>query len=179
MFSLKCWRNTHGFGVHSPFGYDIARYVVNPRKSYSYYGYKAIDAACEKDGCSRHVRREARMFLRLAAMLHIDSAFLPTGVHPAYHAALKASDGNIRIERKIKNAPSCTLMSSHGDFLSLDTLRSHISVPGHVVALLNAPEGWKEELFEAMPEGLMIYGRKNVFLISRPEMQKVSYFMKI
>ena len=39
MDMLRRWRNTRGFGVHSPFGYAMARCVVRPDKKYGYYGY--------------------------------------------------------------------------------------------------------------------------------------------
>lgn len=179
MFSLKRWRNTRGFGVHSPFGYDIARNVVRPGRDYGYYGYSAIEAACHETACRHDVRNEARMLLRLAATLRIDSAFLPTGIHPAYHSALQASNTRMRIERKFKNAPGCRLITARGDFFSLDFIKRHLKESGNVVALLDIPEGWAEEIFAAMHNGLMVKGKKNVFFIAREEMHKVAYDMNI
>ncbi len=58
-------------------------------------------------------------------------------------------------------------------------LTDYISNPGKSILLKDAPDSWSESLFEAMNEGIMIRGKKNTILISRPEMQKVSYQMYI
>ncbi len=36
------WRHSHGFGVHSPFAYNLVTMAVRPGK-YGYYGYELID----------------------------------------------------------------------------------------------------------------------------------------
>lgn len=179
MSALKRWRNTRGFGVHSPFGYDIATRVVRPGRLYTYYGYEVINAACEREGCSGKVRKQAKMLLRLAVLLNIDSAFLPTGVHPAFHSALKAANNRMHIERKLKNAYSCRMLCAKSDYLSLEEIKRHLSVSGNVIALLDVPEGWTEEIYESMPHGIMVKGKKNVFFIARDKMQKVGYQMTI
>ncbi len=179
MFSLRRWRNTRGFGVHSPFGYDIVTRVVRPGRGYSYYGYAAIDAACEQDGCSMKTGKQAKMLLRLAAMLNIDSAFLPTGVHPAFHSALKAANREMRIERRLKNASACRMLCAKGDYIPLETIKRHLSASGNVVALLDVPEGWIEDIYNSMENGIMVKGKKNAFFIARQTMQKVGYQMTI
>lgn len=179
MFSFRRWRNTRGFGVHSPFGYDLAKRVVRPGKDYSFYGYPAVDAACAKDGCSHSVRPQARMLLRLATMLEIESAFLPKGIHPAFHAALKSSNAAMRIERRLKDIDGCRLLCAKADFIPIDTIKRHLEVSGNAVALLDIPENWADEIYDSMQNGIMIRGERNIIFIARDKMQKVAYDMSI
>lgn len=171
------WRHSRGYGVHSPFAYRLVERVIHPGP-YCYYGYGDIDETFP-GSVDRRVRREARMLLRLVAELHPASIFLPTGIHPAYHAAVQAADSKIEIVRKPRLASTADMICTQADFIGLDTLRAHLAVPGHSVALVNAPEGWDEALFEAVGEGMMMTGTRNLFVVAREGMQKISYTVQI
>lgn len=64
------WRHSHGFGVHSPFAYNLVTMAVRPGK-YGYYGYELIDRVILTPGkrYDRDVRRDARLLLRLLVAL--------------------------------------------------------------------------------------------------------------
>jgi hypothetical protein len=76
-------------------------------------------------------------------------------------------------------ASDCQLICSTADYIPLDTLSKLLREPGRIIALRDAPEGWRDRLFDTLDEGLMLYGRHNILLISRPGMQKVSYSISI
>ena len=57
------WRNSHGFGVHSPFGYQLVERVVRPCRGYAYYAYDDIDRACSSS--EHRIADKAKMLLRL------------------------------------------------------------------------------------------------------------------
>lgn len=179
MYSYKRWRHTRGFGVHSPYAYRFVENVVHPGRLYSYYGYSDIDATCGSEGFSRRVRREARMFLRFLVFMNPKSVYIPVGANAAFHAAANALGKTLHIERKPKNAEKCEILTSHRNFTPLETLCRHLAVSGHSITLIDAPEGWNEELFNALPSGLMIFGRHNTIVISREGMQKIAYEMSI
>lgn len=171
------WRHTRGYGVHSPFGYQLVTRAIRPGHV-AYYGYADIDHALSGPHIGR-LRREARMLLRLAAMLNPESIFLQNGAHPAYQAAVRALGTRTRIIRTPKRAIDCDLICSLGDFIPLDTLKQALALSGHGVALRDAPEGWADRLFEALPQGVMFTGPRNVLVINRDGMQKINYPVSI
>lgn len=175
--AFQRWRHSHGYGVHSPFGYQLVTRVIRPGHV-AYYGYADIDHALSGPHIGR-LRREARMLLRLAAMLNPASIFLQNGAHPAYQAAVRALGTHTRIIRTPRQAATCDMICSLGDFIPLDTLGQALSTPGHCVALRDVPDGWADRLFDALPQGVMFSGPHNVLLINRDGMQKINYPVSI
>lgn len=175
--AFQRWRHTRGYGVHSPFGYQLVTRVIRPGHV-AYYGYADIDHALSGPHIGR-LRREARMLLRLAAMLNPESIFLQNGAHPAYQAAVRALGTRTRIIRTSKQAATCDMICSLGDFIPLDTLKQALSAPGHCVAIRDVPDGWADRLFEALPQGVMFSGPHNVLVINRDGMQKMNYPVSI
>lgn len=175
--AFQRWRHTRGYGVHSPFGYQLVTRVIRPGKV-SYYGYADIDHALSGPHIGR-LRREARMLLRLAAMLNPESIFLQNGAHPAYQAAVRALGTRTGIIRTPKQAASCDMICSLGDFIPLDTLKQALSLSGHCVAIRDVPDGWADRLFETLPQGVMFTGPRNVLVINRDSMQKINYPISI
>lgn len=64
-------RHQHGFGVHSPFAYNLVCNALTPTRRYSYYGYRDIEDAALAPGAriSRRQLEDARRLLRLAVSL--------------------------------------------------------------------------------------------------------------
>lgn len=56
-------RHAHGFGVHSPWAYDVVRHVLPDSRIYGWYAYPAIDKFFGRR------RRQGRMVYRLLAFL--------------------------------------------------------------------------------------------------------------
>lgn len=175
----KALRHTYGFGVHSPFAFRMVKDVVRPGRVYSWYGYEDIDAAVNSRRAGMGIERRAKMFHRLLCFLNPSSLFLQHGADPIYFTAASTSGKGMRIERKPRNAESCEMIASHGDFIPLDTLKRHIAAPGHSIILLDGPHGWSETLFDMLPEGLMFHSKKNAIIVNRPGMMKVKYSMII
>lgn len=173
--AYKRWRHTRGYGVHSPFGYSIIKDVVSPCHIYGYYGYDDLDAAICSHGKERN-RKFYRMILRLAAVCDIDSAYLIENADlPVIRRALLGVNTRMEIITERCKINEAEFVISDGDTLEPDILRNHISAPERLLLVTNIPAGWKDELFDSMQEGLMLYGKKNALLISRSDMQKVSY----
>lgn len=176
---FKRWRNSHGFGVHSPFGYQLVERVIKCPKDYAYYAYADIDRCCRREHYPQSIASEAKMLLRLVCFLKPQSFYLPPDSGKMFQLALKKSNSNLRIVRNPAKADSCNIIATCGNDIPIDTLKDYISCPGKSILLKDAPDSWSESLFEAMNEGIMIRGKKNTILISRPEMQKISYQMYI
>lgn len=171
------WRHAHGYGVHSPFGYQLVIRAVHPG-DYAWYGYEAIETSMPT-GLGRRARREARMFLRFLTTLSPSSVFIPNDIDAPYLAALRAADTRIRVTHAMSEAADCDLICSHSDFVPLDIIRKSLEKPGHWVILRDIPEGWEQSVFEALPEGLVFRGRRNLCAIHHPGQQKVLYPMPI
>lgn len=177
MDSYKRLRHTYGFGVHSPFAFRMVKDVVRPGRGYGWYGYEDIDAAMNMHRGSLKIERQAKMFHRLLAFLSPESLFLPHGIDPIFYTAASTSDRRMKIERRPKYAAECQMIATNGSFISLNILKEHIIKPGNSIAFLNYPTGWIEQLFDILPEGLMLYGKRNAIIVNRPEMMKVRYSM--
>lgn len=176
---LKRWRNSHGFGVHSPFGYQLVERVIKCTKDYAYYAYADIDRCCRREHYHKSIASEAKMLLRLVCFLKPHSFYLPPDSEKAFYLTLKRFNSTLRIVRNPAKADSCDIIATCGNNIPIDTLKDYITSPGKSILLKDAPESWSESLFEAIDEGIMIRGKKNTILISRPEMQKISYQMYI
>lgn len=177
--AYKRWRHTRGYGVHSPFAYMIVKEVIRPAEGYAYYGYVDIDNAID-DNSLPGTRRMARILLRLAARLGIQDAFLPHDSRTsAFRCALKGACSGMRIVSALSALDSVRLICSTGEHVPLADLEKALRTPGRIVAIRNMPEGWRDRLFDAISEGLMLYGRSNAIFFSRPGMQKVAYSVKI
>lgn len=176
---LRRWRNSHGFGVHSPFGFQLVERVIRHPRGYAYYAYPEIDRCCRREHNQGNIAEEARMLLRLACMLKPESVYLPPDAGKVFPLALKSYDSRLRLVRNAGKATTCDIIASEGDHIPLECLCRFIAGPLKAILLRNAPENWSETLFEAMKEGIMIRGKRNTILISRPEMQKVMYQMSI
>ncbi len=172
------WRNSHGFGVHSPFGYQLVERVVRPCRGYAYYAYDDIDRACSSS--EHRIADKAKMLLRLVCFLRPRKVFLPDYAHKAFFIAMKSPDSKIRFIRNADKAVSdCDIIATRGDEVPLEDLRSFMSLPDRTLLIKDAPQNWCDSVFEAMNEGIMIRGRRNAICISRSGMQKVSYLMYI
>ena len=208
---LTRWRNTRGFGVHSPFGFQIVKRVIKNQSGYAYYAYADIERCCHKDHTGKKTAEEAKMLLRLTCMVKADSIFLTPDCPKAFKTALRGANSKIRFisnpsrlpgcdiaaisfpsspneEQAISNGAEAAALSNCAEAEaegkaavgpSLNALKDFISLPEKTLLLKNLPAGWAEKLFDSMKEGIMLLGKHNAILISRPEMQKVSYLISI
>lgn len=208
---LTRWRNTRGFGVHSPFGFQIVKRVIKSPGGYAYYAYADIERCCHKDHTGKKTAEEAKMLLRLTCMVKADSIFLTPDCPKAFKTALRGANSKIRFISNPSRLSGCDIaaisfpsspneaqvLSNVAEAValsdgaeaeaegkaavgpSLNALKDFISLPEKTLLLKNLPSGWAEKLFDSMKEGIMLLGKRNAILISRPEMQKVSYLISI
>lgn len=208
---LTRWRNTRGFGVHSPFGFQIVKRVIKNPGGYAYYAYADIERCCHNDHTGKKTTEEAKMLLRLTCMVKADSIFLTPDCPKAFKTALRGANSKIRFisnpsrlsgcdiaaisfpsspneAQALSNGAKAVALSDGAEAKaeskaaigpSLNALKDFISLPEKTLLLKNLPSGWSEKLFDSMKEGIMLLGKRNAILISRPEMQKVSYLISI
>lgn len=176
--SYKRWRHSRGYGVHSPFAYRIVKQALFPKRGYAWYGYALIEGN-ENEYITISERRRARMLLRLAAFLDIGSAYIQTDVNGPYYRALKGSCSKLLIYDNLNRLDDCSMVCVNGGEVSIDRLKSYIAIPGRTLLIENVKPEDREILYDAMDEGVMLYGKRNAILISRIAMQKVRYSVRI
>lgn len=165
--------------MHSPFAYDIVKRVLYPGRRYAWYGYEMIEETIETGNHIPNIRKDARRLLRLASFLNIRSAFLPDGSHPALRIALQAADSHVTVLSDPAKVSECRLILSSARHIPLEKLCSGLTGDNNIVLISNTPEGWKEKMFEALPQGLMMYDSKSTLIINRPGMNKIAYSIKL
>lgn len=173
--AYKRWRHTRGYGVHSPFAYKIVKEVLQDKRGYAYYAYQNLEEAA----CSRSEIKAARRLMRLAARMDVGSTFLPADAKKIFLSALKGADSKMTVFSDPKLLDRCRLICTSGNLIDIDTIIRLIDRPGRIIALKYAPDGWLEKIFNSLDEGLMLYGRCNALIFSRPGMQKVKYSASI
>lgn len=86
--AYKRWRHSRGFGVHSPFAYNLVTNAIHPG-SYSYYGYDLIDDILldPNSPTGRWQKRDARLLLRFIVALGCRHLWIAPHGQPVFHAA--------------------------------------------------------------------------------------------
>ncbi len=177
--TLTRWRHSRGFGVHSPFAYRIITDAIRLKDEYAYYGYTEIKRVCRK---SRNLEfeKDARLLLRFSAIIGAHSTFISKKTPEPFIAALKGAYSGMRICHNANHMKECDMAAMDaGEDISLQSLKDFISTPGKTLMIRNCPPDWRTALFDSMKEGLMLEGRSNIILFSRPHMQKLSYLSSI
>ena len=179
--AYKRWRHSRGFGVHSPFAYDLVRMAIRPGKRYGYYGYNLIEREALRPSATRTTRRDrrdARLLLGILAQLCIRRLILPKGL-PLMEAAAKGSGA--------KTLTSCAGRFKEGDFLlARRDCREAGGKEGIIMAvtsgtpvmILDPDQNIAEAGLSAMTDGLVMTGTRILLLIPRKDMVLTTYTMR-
>lgn len=178
---LKRWRNTHGFGVHSPFGFQFTQRVVNLGRKYAFYAEAQLrEDAAQLHGRRDSVLREAVMLLRLQALSPVDAVRISapaSALSPLATQALAAA-GIADIADIATPVAGRTMLIATGAETSAAAAAAHLQGVGNILFILDAPRGLDRQLL-AHGNLLIISGRRNLLAIRRPQMQSLLYHMHI
>lgn len=172
------WRHSHGFGVHSPFAYNLVKTAIRPG-IYGYYGYDLIDDVLlspdtEQD---RHLKKDARLLLRLLVALNSSRLFLSHTSRPVFHAAAEGAG--------IK----CLPLSSHkespqpGDFVLIEGNSCDASSvakllnDGVAVMTIGSSCNLTDCIENGIVRGVVFSGTRIVLGVPRNEMALVKHSM--
>lgn len=183
MFSYRRWRHTRGYGVHSPFAFQLVSDILRLQNRYSYYGYRSIEREMSANLHSRNpekytrkAEKEAKLFLRLVAFLNPGSIYLPhSSEYRLLHIAAKQADSRIKIFTSDKNLDKCRMICATTDSLSSERLMEHIRRPEAILFLKGDDPALIKKLFDSLPEGLLLQGTHHAIFIHRRGMMKLSY----
>lgn len=174
--SYLALRHSKGFGVHSPFAYDLVGMVISPGR-YAYYGYSDIDGALfGEPGRRQHtLGRRARLVLRFLVALRSGRLVAPgeelwrsvaRGAGTDFSALTSAGAGEWR----------------DGDFvyaagMPAPQIAAALAAGAAVMAPDPSPEV-RKTLTEEVRRGVVFEGSEIIVAIPREEMAKVIYSMK-
>lgn len=171
------WRHSHGFGVHSPFAYELVTSVVRPGK-YGYYGYRDIDISLDAAGnFTARRRNDARLLLRLLVVMRSRRLIHSSTLSPETRAAAKAAGASCVSLRKCQDPgrPGDLLLST-GDIPS-STVGRFIDAGVHVLAL--DPPRELSSRFEAMTSnGIVFIGKRIILAVPRQLTATAVYSMR-
>ncbi|MDE7402964.1 MAG: hypothetical protein K2M87_06100 [Muribaculaceae bacterium] len=171
----KRWRHTRGYGVHSPYAYQLVKDVIRPPRVYAYYGYEQTDNLAR---CGREIR-EARMLLRLVNSLRPVVVSLPEDTSECFIAAIRCAVPGAKLVHDSANADCADMLLLSGDMLAGQSIAELLAVPGRSLAVSNVSIELRRQIFDALPEGVLFYGKRNLIAVNRPYMQKIAISVRI
>ena len=185
------WRHSRGFGVHSPFAYDLVKMAVRPG-DYEFYGYADIDDVVLAPGFKGYpeARSDARLLLRLLVQLRTRRLLLPKGL-PAMQAAAEAASVPVVTYQApaLPTTPATAIVPlpepEPGDMivaplLNLDKNQLAGRLQADTVVLALHPDAPDiETIYKACGDrGLIFHGTRLLLAVPRKEMAFVAYTMK-
>ncbi len=173
--AYKRLRHAYGFGVHSPFAYDLIKTVVTPGK-YSYYGYSDIDREILKPGTEVYptLRNDARFLLRLLVFLRPSELLLYPSKQPIFATAAKA----VGVKVASESLPKRSLLLIYDKAPKSGWAAQNIT-DGIAILAFNPSPQLRDEIKAAMTDGLVLEGRHTFLAIPRPEMAMTYYSVKM
>ncbi len=179
--AYKRWRHSRGFGIHSPFAYDLVRLAINPGRGYGYYGYSLIDREALGAGAPRFTRRDrrdARLLLGILAQLRCRRLILPKGLRLMEAAAKGAGASTLTtIPPHFRDGDFLLARSSCAEAGGAAGIAKGVS-SGTPVMILDPSHDVAESGCGAMTDGLIMRGTRILLLIPREGMALTTYTMR-
>lgn len=182
--AINRWRHRHGFGVHSPFAFEIIKRVVAPGSDAAYYGYDDILASFSPGPFgSRQYRmsKTATMLLRLTERLQPQEVCIPSNIHHCFETAVRAADSRIKIVNKLTSETKLALFPFEKNGNSaisdkrLQTIRDFISRPDCCALLLDVAPEVCGRICDDLKCGLLLSGRHYSIVFHRQQMPAMVY----
>lgn len=175
----KRWRHSHGFGVHSPFAYELVINTVTPG-NYAYYGYEDIEQALLLPDVPHfpHLRHDARLLLRLLIWTGKKRLLLYPDLQPV--AKCVAAAAGIKYA-SLSEDNSC---ATHDDMI---LVRTEVPFPkgltpfitaGAAAVGLDPSTKLRAQINDAMKDGLILEGKRIIVAIPRQGMVLTVYSMR-
>lgn len=183
--AYKRWRHTHGYGVHSPFAYMMVKEIVRPGRLYRYYAETALyGTSLSKTAEGRAAKKSALLIHRFCARLAIRYCVVSEGIPPLWAEAARSAGATLLPFGKenpgegLMENESRLLIATWGH-ISLEKLKTWISVPGASLWILGGDSSLQKALERGLPEGIMLAGKKSLIVINRPKTRFVRYTVNI
>ncbi len=164
-WGLNRLRHRHGFGIHSPFGYQLVKNALYLSSKYRFYGETELEARPEK----RAVRRRLRALLRVAAYMGVESICTSSPASEGLREVCRLGG----IDLKEGEPDDARMMVDFEGHFSLEQAGEFLETPWRIV-WQHTPEGVSAE---DLPGDLIIAFRDSYLAFSRPGMARNLYKM--
>lgn len=180
---LKRYRNSRGFGVHSPFGFEFTRRVIRIGADYTFYAEKDIKQAGTSLNIPAGEINHAIKLHRLAAMLETASIIYGQGMTDLKRIALKRAGCTLfpfsDIVLSETNKGSAILIGNDHEFED-KIIERFLSHNGNAVLLYSSyPFKTASDLLTKTKSGIVFEGFHCALAVSRcqtqPNLYKVSF----
>ena len=174
------WRHYKGYGVHSPFAYQMVNDVVNPG-NYGYYVYSEIKKSLKKETSFDELHKESdlKLIARLAISLGCNR-IIALGFQSLLLRRL-----TLALKKKYESCKTISFLRKPASDLVVITGSSVSSLEidkmmeaGIAVISFNPDFELRNELEKERQNGLVFTGKNIIIAIPRREMAFVSYAMK-
>lgn len=174
---LKRWRNSHGFGVHSPFGYQIAKRVVCPGHLYSYYAEQELMSA---PADNIQTNRHAVKLLRLAAVCGFKCAYSSFPLPQLWKCALREGGCRLNHESRPHMNQGNRILYLTDSAGNSGNIKDVLQSPGNgVIYYCPDSRNGVTLLRQLLESGIIIEGKGCAIAIARLQTQPVIYRMDI
>ncbi len=176
---LQRYRNSRGFGVHSPFGYEFVRNVVRIGSNYSYYAEKDIRKAGRSFKVSEEEISHAIRLHRLAVVLKIENVLYSNGMTDLKRIALRHAGSTLypfSSQTLGKTSGTRTLFLGNDGDLSEQNIPGLLGHENNTVLIYSQfPESTSKELMSHTESGIIFEGFKCAISICRSQTQPNLY----
>lgn len=177
------WRHSRGYGVHSPFAYDLVDRAISPG-NYAYYGYSAIDRTLLSPMTVSYPRErhDARLLLRILVALKTKVLFIYPPDQPVFASAGRGAGCSV-VEMSSQTIPDCDNPSD-----SFLLVRNEFPLKGGCIGWLthggalmvvDPTPGARSRITRWNGGGLLLEGTRIIIAVPRQEMVHTRYSMKL
>lgn len=198
---LRRYRNTKGYGIHSPFAFSFIRKVLVDRKAY-YYAFPEIDALCGKTrrdtlldnmlfSCNDYEKQEARMFFRMLCHFNPGQVIEVGGGNEVCRFIIERSVPHAALHRWSRENPtpidpdkSCLIVVNYSIAINFTILRSYLvralDHPGGIVIFVRnmqiplVRKLW-DQLSCVAPRGMSFHDDIDGVLVADPKLPRLDF----
>lgn len=170
-------RHSKGFGVHSPFAFNLITTAISPPRGYGYYAYPHIDIRSH----SRLEAKETKLLLRIADFLNVKRIFF-MGEEAYIYATLTAE----LLRLPLFTLTNKSVSPSSGDIIviSVKSLRLDLSTfqdAGASILLCGRDTLSSQiagQVSKPREHGLLLVGTRHILAVPNQDMKFVSYTIR-
>lgn len=197
------YRTSRGFGVHSPFAFELITRVLRDREAY-YYAYPEIDSLCGKThrdslidnmvfSTSDYERQEARMLFRMLCHFNPEQVIEIGGGNEVSRIIIERAIPNASLHRWSRDTPtpidfnkSCFIIVNYALDINIAIIRSYL------LKALDHPQGvviffrnmhlpvlrrvW-DQVFTVAPFGMTFHDDVTGIYVAFPKLPRMDFEM--